>query len=140
MPKSQLADDLDAEADDLFGGGRQNNITDIGCSVGAILGSFLAAVLAATDDVYPAVTAGVAALPGLCASLQRVIDYRGRSAWYFLKSAQLSSIARSRRFGIIDDATAVTQWNAVDKAMEERWVEFVRAGNAPAASDRKPNP
>jgi hypothetical protein len=135
MTESGLANELKAEADDLFAGGRTNNVTDIACSIGAILGSFLAAVLAATDDVYPAVTAGVAALPGLCASLQRVIDFRGRSAWYFLKSAQLSSIARSVRFAMIDDATAAAQWNEVDKAMEERWAEFVRAGTAPPATD-----
>ena len=138
MNESALAADLESEADDLFGGGRQNNVTDVVCSAGAIFGSFLAAVLAATGDVYPAVTAGVAALPGLCASLQRVIDFRGRSAWYFVKSAQLSSIARSLRYGVIDERSAATQWNEIDKTMEERWAEFVKGGTAPATADRQP--
>lgn len=65
---------------------------DLTAATIAIAASFVAAVLAATTDVPGWITAAIAALPGLAASLQRVIDFRSRAAWCFTKSAKLYAL------------------------------------------------
>jgi hypothetical protein len=128
-----LTDEIDAEADVSFQGGRTNNLTDLGCSIGAIVASFLAAVLAAVSGAPGWVTAAVAALPGLCNSLQRIVDFRGRSAWYFVKYAKLRDLAlRTKYNSSLTPEEAGLQLGAIVKEMEDRWSELVRTGAPPA--------
>ena len=44
-----LADEITAEADVSFEGGRTNNLSDLGCSIGAIVASF-GAILKEMED------------------------------------------------------------------------------------------
>jgi hypothetical protein len=133
-PESQtLIDELEADADVAFSGGRTNNISDLLCSIGAIVASFIAAVLAAVSG--PGwLTATVAVLPGVFASLQRVIDFRGRAAWYFIKSSQLRGLSRNVKYEIVTAKEGAKQFGDLDRAMEERWSEFVRSGSPPPQS------
>jgi hypothetical protein len=94
----ELIDEIDADAEAAFTGGRTNHLSDLVCSIGAIVASFIAAVLAAVGGVEGWLTAIVAALPGVWASLQRVIDFRGRAAWYFIKASELRDSSSPNRF------------------------------------------
>lgn len=128
-----LADEIGTEADVSFEGGRSNNLTDLGCSIAAIVASFLAAVLAAVSGAPGWVTAIIAALPGLCNSLQRVVDFRGRSAWYFVKYAKLRDLALTVKWNPdLPPQEAVRQFGAILKEMEDRWAELVKTGAPPA--------
>ena len=129
---ADLADEITAEADVSFEGGRTNNLSDLGCSIGAIVASFLAAVLAAVSGAPGWVTAIIAALPGLCNSLQRVVDFRGRSAWYFVKYAKLRDLALTVKWDSnLAPPDAARQFGAILKEMEDRWSELVRTGTPP---------
>jgi hypothetical protein len=54
---------------------------ELACSIGAVVSSFVAAILAATQGAPGWIAAAFAALPGLCTTLQTVVDFRGRAAW-----------------------------------------------------------
>lgn len=127
---SKFIEDIDAEVVSLFGGGRINHLSDLGCSFGAIFASFLAAILAAlgSESVAVWITAVVAALPGLFASLQRVVDFRGRAAWYFVKAAELRNLSLNSKYGNISMQEAAKQWGETEKKLEERWPEMVKVG------------
>jgi hypothetical protein len=136
---SDLADEITAEADVSFQGGRTNNLSDLGCSIGAIIASFLAAVLAAVSGAPGWVTAIIAALPGLCNSLQRVVDFRGRSAWYFVKAAKLRDLALTVKWDPnLPPKEAARQFGGILKEMEDRWSELVRTGAPPPIKSPSP--
>lgn len=61
---AKLIVELDSEAESLFRGGKINHLSDLGCSIGAVVASFLAAILVALGDAPAWVVAGIAALPG----------------------------------------------------------------------------
>jgi hypothetical protein len=129
-----LADEVDDEVSVSFDGGRANNLSDLSCSIGSIVASFLAAVLAAVNGAPGWLTAIIAAMPGLCTSLQRLVDFRGRSAWYFVKYAKLRDLALAIKFDdSVSTSEAAHRFGAILREMEERWSEFVKTGAAPAA-------
>ena len=127
---AKLTADIDAEVASLFSGGKTNHLSDLGCSIGAILASSIAAILAAlgSDAVSMWITAVVAALPGFFASLQRVVDFRGRAAWYFSKAAGLRDLTLNAKYGNLSMQEAAKQWGETEKKLEERWPEMVRVG------------
>lgn len=125
---SKLIGELDSEAESLFAGGKINHLSDLGCSIGAVVASFLAAILVALGDAPAWGIAGIAALPGFFASLQKVVDFRGRAAWYFVKAAELRDISLSTRFGNLSIQEAAKKWGETEKKMEDRWPEMVKVG------------
>lgn len=129
-----LVDEISAEADVSFEGGRTNNLSDLGCAIGAIASSFLVAVLAAVSNTPGWLVAAVAALPALFTSLQRIMDFRGRSAWYFVKYAKLRDLGLTLKYNPnFPPVEAAKQFGAILKEMEERWSDFVRSGSSPPA-------
>lgn len=130
-----LVDTITKEADVAFDGGRTNNLSDLTCSIGSIVASFLAAVLAAVRGAPGWLTAIIAAFPGLCASLQGVVDFRGRSAWYFVKYGKLRELEENLRWDPnLSEPEAARRFGAIVTEMENRWTEFVKtAGSAPAS-------
>ena len=130
---TDLVEAIDDEADESFAEGRKNNLADLTCSIAAIAASFLAAVLAAVNGAPGWLTAIIAALPGFCASLQRVVDYRGRSAWYFIKYAKLRDLALALKWdSSMQPADGARRFGAILKEMEDRWSELVKTGKPPA--------
>lgn len=127
----ELVEEIDADAEVAFGGGRKNNLSDLVCSIGAIVGSSIATVLVSLGSEPKWITVVVAAVPGLCASLPRVVDFRGRAAWYFIKASQLRDLSRSVKYQTMQVQDAAKRFGEIDKAMEERWSEFVKAGSPP---------
>jgi hypothetical protein len=136
-PREQalLVEEIDSEVRAAFVRGQKNHLTDLGCSIVAIVGSFIAAVLAALGELPGWVTATIAALPGLCASLQRVIDFRGRAAWYFIKWAQLRDLSRNLKYGNVPLQDAAKLLGKIEETMEQRWSEFVKASSRPPSKD-----
>jgi hypothetical protein len=49
--QAELVVEIDSEVRAAFNGGRKNHLTDLVCSISAIVGSFVAAVLAALGDL-----------------------------------------------------------------------------------------
>lgn len=132
-----LMDEIDSDADVAFSGGRTNHLSELVCSIGAIVASFIAAVLAAVGGVPGWLTAMVAALPGVLASLQRVIDFRGRAAWYFIKASRLRDLSRNVKYEIVPVQDGARLFGEIDKTMEERWSEFVKTGSPPPSKQKE---
>ena len=110
-------------------------MTDVWLSGLAVLTSATAGLLAAKgfEEVPPFVTAVIAALPALLTSMQRVIDYRGRAAWYFRKSAALHRLAINLEYGIGDLKQTAEDYGQVETGMEAEWPKagvFRQSGNA----------
>ena len=130
MTSDDMIRDLEDGRDELFSAGRMNNITDVACSIFAVGGSFLAAVLAAAE-VEPWIVAAGAAIPALATSLQQTVDYRGRSAWYFLKAASYDAILLRLRYSGLTVEAAAQELAHLEVSMEQRWSEFVRSSASP---------
>jgi hypothetical protein len=141
-----LADQIAAEADVSFDQGRTNNLTDLVLIFGAIIASTLATILAGVTEDHKAVVASVAALPGLCASLQRIVDFRGRSAWHFVKYAKLRELELNLRYDPTQlPPDAAKQFGAILKEMEGKWAELATTrpylpGEPPPKTDTSPGP
>jgi len=83
-------------------------LNDISLSIGVISSSIATAILAPTD--VPAwLKASVEALTGLCTSLQRFVDFRGRSAWYFLRYTRSKGIALAMKYEGLKESDASGQ-------------------------------
>lgn len=142
--RSDLVKQINDEADISFQEGRKNNIWDLGFSIGAITASVcatgFATVFASVHAVDPAgvhtwmgyVTAVLAGLPTLCNGLQRAIDCRGRSGWYFVKYGKLTDLAlRLEHDPELLPKDGAIKLGAIRKEMEERWAELVKTGKPP---------
>jgi hypothetical protein len=120
MTAEEFSQLLDDEAGQEFDSGRVNNISDLTLSIAAILASFIAAVLAATG-VTSWVTAIVAGLPGMCTSLQRIVDFRGRAAWYFVCAARRRAFSRSLAYEGMPVKDVSQRLSEFEIDMEARW-------------------
>ena len=132
MNTDELLDEIEAQADIDFSSGRNNHLTDLICSFGAIILSFAAAiaVVAATEHQIPGlVLAILAGLPGLFTALQRVIDFRGRAAWYFSKAAELRGIALGLRYENLSPAEAAKKFRTLEVSMERTWSKVMKGGD-----------
>ena len=127
MPDEQeFSTRLENEADEEFSSGRTNNVSDIVCSVGAILASFAATVLAATGRTAW-ITAAVAAIPGALASLQRVVDFRGRASWYFVCAAQRRAFVRALEYEGASPKEVSLRVSEFEIEMEQQWARMIKS-------------
>jgi hypothetical protein len=131
METEKLIGEIDVEENALYRAGRTNHQTDLVLWYAAIIASFVATILAALGDVAPWLTAAIAALPGLCASLQRVIDFRGRSAWYFQKASQMKALLLNVKYQGMTVQDGAKRWGEIETSYEEIWSRLVKTG-APA--------
>jgi len=136
MPNEDLVREIDGEEDALYKAGRTNHKTDLLFWFTAIIASFVATILAALgkEQIPPWLTAAIAALPGLCASLQRVIDFRGRSAWYFQKAAQMKALLLNVKYQGMSVEDGAKRWGQIETAYEDLWPRLVKTGASPDAS------
>jgi hypothetical protein len=135
---TELLRELDGDGDSYFASGRQNNITDLTLSIAAILASLVATVLAATAQVPPWASATAAAVPAACASLHRVVDFRGRSIWYFQHAAGVRALAVSLRYAKAPDIEEFARKRGdLEVEMEKGWSQVGRSGAAPTTRRRR---
>ena len=112
--------------------GRRNHFYDLGCIIGGVGASFAAALLAVSKGVSPLLVAGVAAVPGLCAGLQRLIDFHARSEWFFVKAAELRGIALSLQHEGLPEAEGSRKYRELEVDMEKQWPQVAKGSRAPA--------
>jgi hypothetical protein len=124
----QFLEDLEADAEVHFDGGRSNHLWDIGLTLAAIVTSLIAAVVVAAD-VPRWIRVGVAALPAACTSIQKVVEVRARSNWYFDYAARLRALAvivESARSPNLEEFAKKRA--AIDLGMERAWRQIGRSG------------
>jgi hypothetical protein len=128
----ELLQELEDDGESYFASGRQNNITDLTLSIVITLASLVATVLAATGQVPAWASATAAAVPAACASLQRVVDFRGRSSWYFQHAVRVRALANSLRYAKTPDAEEFARKRGdLEIEMEKDWLQISRSGVAP---------
>jgi len=113
-----------------FRAGRLNNVTDITLSTLSVFASLAATVLIATK--FPiTLAASMAAVPAACTSLQRIVNFRARSHWYFEQASQLTALVISLRYASHPDLGEFAEKRAnLEIAGEKRWSQL--------GSDRTP--
>ena len=131
-----LLKDLEDDAAEYFDGGRFNNIVDISLTIGAILTSLIAAAVAAAD-VLRWIHVAVAALPAACTSIQKVVEVKARSNWYFTYSTRLGVLAATLRYTQNPDPEDFAKRRAaIDLEMEQAWSQLGRGAAKPAGKGR----
>jgi hypothetical protein len=134
--RTTLIEEFEEDEDQCFDAGRQNNITDIVLSVISVLGSLAATVLVSTN-ARKALIASIAAVPAACTSLQRIVDFRGRSAWYFQHAAALKALSVSLRYTASPNLEDFAERRAdLEIEGEQRW-EQILGGKDSAARRAK---
>ena len=83
----------------------------------AILGSFGAAIAAATNSVSPLIIAVCAAIPGTVIVIDRSFSFARRSSWHHLMRARLDQLENSLRY----EGVPV---ESVSKALGELFIEM----------------
>jgi hypothetical protein len=120
--KDTMLQKFEDDGIDYFGSGRLNNFSDIACSIGAIVSSITAAVLATLPPVRPWVLALIAAIPAGLASAQIKINFRGRSDWYFESAARVRDLALQLKYAEAPDlAEFARKRGELEIAGEEQW-------------------
>jgi hypothetical protein len=134
---NDLMKEMEGDAEVYFDGGRFNNIVDICLTIGAILTSLIAAAVAAAD-VIRWVHVAVAALPAACTSIQKVIEVKARSNWYFTYSTRLGVLANTLRYTPnASPEDFARKRAAIDLEMEQAWSQLGRGAAKNAAKTRK---
>jgi len=138
MQLEDLIREINSEEGALYKAGRTNHQTDLLCWYGAIIASFLATILAAVGNTPSWLIAAIAALPGLCASLQRVIDFRGRAAWYFQKAAQMKALLLNVKYQNMSVQDGAKKLGDIETTFENLWPQLVKTGAPPPAGEPSP--
>lgn len=141
MAEEQTADDLQTElesdAEEYFDAGRFNNIVDISLTISTVVTSLVAAIIAATDSPRW-IRVALAAVPAGCTSIQKVVEVRARSNWYFNYAARLRALGLTLRFARNPDVEDFAKKKAaIDLDMEKMWAQIGRSGARPALSGPK---
>lgn len=130
LQRNELLKDLHEEVESSFASGKLNNLADLGLSFVAIVTSLTATVLATTGIKPEWVVAAVAALPAACASLQRIVDFRSRSNWYFQYTSRVRALANALKFAESPDvADFARQWGVLDVQMASDWAQIGKKGS-----------
>jgi hypothetical protein len=130
--RGSLLQEFEIDERQCFESGRLNNITDIALSIISVLTSLAATVLVSTG-VDKAVVASVAALPAACTALQRTVDFRGRSLWYFEHAANITALSVSLRYATTPDLEQFAKRRAeLEIDGDKRWGQIGRSGESPS--------
>ena len=128
--RTELIDEIVADQERCFDSGATNNKTDIALTIISVLASLAATVLVSATS-FKIVTACVAAVPAACTSLQKIIDFRGRSLWYFHHSANLKALALSLKFAKEPNLEEFARRRAeIEIEGEQRWAQIGGARDA----------
>jgi len=143
--KMALLTKVNNEAEALYKRGTLNHTVDLIFSYGSIIGSAAATVMVGSNLFVNWFTAAIAAVAGVCTGLQRVADYRGRSAWYFLHATDHEVLSHNLEFGNITVQDAAREFGVIKKKWEEAWNLHVKPdvggpGAPPPAGPGAPPP
>lgn len=130
--RDELLEDLDSDGNSYFSGGFWNNIIDLSLTVGTVLASLVASVLAIahSDRVHPWQIAIIAGIPAAAASIQKIVGVRERSNWYFMYAAQVRSLATRLRFAAAPNVEEIANERAkLEIKMEAEWTKLGASTN-----------
>ena len=135
--RSDLMAEFEADGQASFLAGRWNNISDVVLSMLSVFGSLAATVLVATKCPI-SVAASIAAVPAACTSLQRIVNFRGRSHWYFEHASELTALAISLRYASDPNLEAFAEKRAnLEVDGEKRWSQLGSDRTTAASRKRK---
>jgi hypothetical protein len=119
--RDELLQELENDGEEFFDGGRLNNISDVALTIASVFASLAATVLA-SSEVLRWIYASVAAIPAACVTLQKTLDLRGRSNWYFQYAALVRGLATELKYASAPDVEEYAQRRAkLETQMEEEW-------------------
>jgi hypothetical protein len=134
--KSDLEDELEADAIEYFDGGRQNYWGDIALTISAVVTSLIAAAVAATD-VSKWLRVGVAAVPAACTSIQKILEVKARANWYFTYAARLRALGATLKYTTDPKLEDFAKKKAfIDLTMDKSWSQIGRSGAKPRVGGR----
>jgi len=124
--RGKLVRDIYNDADIWYKGGKLNNIADLLFTTSTVLASLAATVLSGTDRVEAVVVATVAALPAALATIQRVVNFRGRSLWYFRAGAHMRALGYETEWAKAPDLEKLARKRgSLEKRLEAEWAEHI---------------
>jgi hypothetical protein len=122
--RSELLEEFQDDQESCFDSGAKNNITDIALTIASVVTSLAATVLVSATPYKP-LAASMAAIPAACTALQRTVDFRGRSLWYFHHAASLKALALSLKFARNPDLEEFARKRAdLEMEGELRWAQI----------------
>jgi hypothetical protein len=135
--RSEMIAEFEADRDVAFRGGRMNNVTDIILSTLSVFASLAATVLVATRCPI-ALSASMAAVPAACTSLQRIVNFRARSHWYFEHASQLTALAIALRYANSPNLEDFAEKRAsLEIASEKHWSQLGSDRAAATAPEKR---
>jgi hypothetical protein len=134
LETKQLLKELETDGEDYFDAGRQNNINDVVLSITGVLASLAATVSVASSG--PAwLNATLAAIPAACVSIEKIVNIKGRSLWYFQRAAQVRSLATQLKYDTTPDLKEYARRRGEQEVeMERNWPLSGGAGISPSTS------
>jgi hypothetical protein len=124
--------ELEEDAVEYFDGGRENHLWDIGLTISAIVTSLIAATIAAAD-VPRWIRVGIAAVPAACTSIQKVLEVRARSNWYFNYATRYRALGTTLEHASSPNLEEFAKKkNGIDLDMERTWGQIGRGGVKPS--------
>jgi hypothetical protein len=126
--RETLMAEITIEARASLSAGTRYYLTDLGCSIGTVVASFVAAVLVVIGSNNPqrtVITAAVAGLPAMFTALQRVIDLGGRGQWYLSRATKLNTLARSLKYEGLSVEEAAKRFGRIEADMDRRWIQLL---------------
>jgi hypothetical protein len=134
--RANLLNEFQLDEQSCFESGRRNNITDIALTVASVLGSLTATILVATTAYKPLI-ASAAAIPAACTSLQKIVDFRGRSLWYFQHSANLKALGVALKYATDPNLEEHAKKRAdLELEAETRWAQIGSGKEVPSVRSK----
>src|SRR6266436_2083071 len=107
--------------------GTMHNFTDIALSMIGIFASVVAAILTASEGAPKWLAACMAAVPAASTSLQRIVDFRGRSNWYYIYSASVRAMFIRAKYAKDPDLEKLAdEWSEFRMNLERGWSRIGR--------------
>ena len=125
--KKDLVDQIETEGEQYFEKGNSDNRWDAFFSLTAIGGSLAATILSAISvrTEFRWLAAAVAAVPAACASVQKVVDFKGRANWNYRSAAGVRALALELTYQDNADLNAFARRRgAFEIAMEREWANI----------------
>jgi hypothetical protein len=136
--RDKLVSSITRDTDAWFFGGKLNNVADILCTALTVVGSLAASVLGGSHRVDPEIVAAVAAFPAAVATLQRAVNFRGRSFWYFRAGARMRALLFELESAEVPNVEEFARRRGdLEQELDDGWAEALGNGPALVVAGRK---
>jgi hypothetical protein len=136
-PRSTLLAKISRDQEKCYFMGTVHNVWDVSMTFISVCASVAATVLVSQSQAgtnSKLVAASIAAVPAACTALQRIVDFRRRSFWYFNHSANLKALAIMLEYAEKPDLEQYARKRAeIEVEGEGRWEQI---GDVPRLLER----